>query len=171
MFTCCLGGHCHYQSMAVFNSQCARAICTSRTKRYSCCISSPPSLLAPPSFPSTLPSSLSLQLFSLCLLQLFSPRLLQLFSFCLLPLSPPTPSPSSQDFIIDLETFEAHREELVSQLDSSLDLVTQFPREDPGLLSGTSEKLKHGYKKVAEKVCRSEFVEGSRAKLVLWSTF
>ena len=60
---------------------------------------------------------------------------------------------------------------MVSQLDSSLDLVTQFPREDPGLLSGTSEKLKHGYKKVAEKVCRSEFVEGSRAKLVLWSTF
>ena len=78
-------------------------------------------------------------------------------------LAPPTSTPSHltlppnshspQDFIIDLETFESQKAELIGQLESTLHPLTQFPQESPTQLRRTTEKLKQGYETVTEKVC------------------
>ena len=67
------------------------------------------------------------------------------------PLTIHTPLP--QDFIIDLETFESQKAELIGQLESTLHPLTQFPQENPTQLHRTTEKLKQGYETVTEKVC------------------
>ena len=65
----------------------------------------------------------------------------------------PTHTPLLQDFIIDLETFESQKAELIGQLESTLHPLTQFPQENPTQLHRTTEKLKQGYETVTEKVC------------------
>lgn len=65
----------------------------------------------------------------------------------------PTHTPLPQDFIIDLETFESQKAELIGQLESTLHPLTQFPQENPTQLHRTTEKLKQGYETVTEKVC------------------
>ena len=65
----------------------------------------------------------------------------------------PTHTPLPQDFIIDLETFESQKAELIGQLESTLHPLTQFPQESATQLRRTTEQLKQGYETVTEKVC------------------
>lgn len=64
----------------------------------------------------------------------------------------PTHTPLPQDFIIDLETFESQKAELIGQLESTLHPLTQFPQESATQLRRTTEQLKQGYETVTEKV-------------------
>lgn len=82
------------------------------------------------------------------------------------PTSPHHTHTTSQDFIVDLDTFESHKAELTSQLESSLLPLTQFPQEDSDQLRKAAENLRRGYEIVAGKVCQLDFVtEGIKYQL------